>query len=174
VFASYLEADDAELESYVTSLFEVMISDKKKFQAKNWWIIEVISMLLLLHLQYNCKFGNKDQSLKWLKGKALETKSKFEKDQKNREAELALKHKKEEEEQQEASKNRNLVAESSAMSTATLGNTLNQLISARSNNDNVDGKLSEFKKDLLKELDAREKQAEQKLSLINWMKNSVT
>jgi hypothetical protein len=34
--------------------------------------------------------------------------------------------------------------------------------------------LSEFKKDLLKELDAREKQAEQKLSLINWMKNSVT
>jgi hypothetical protein len=38
------------------------------------------------------------------------------------------------------------------------------LITARSNNDNVDGKLSEFKNDLLKELDAREKQAEQKLS----------
>jgi len=50
------------------------------------------------------------------------------------------------------------------MLTAMLGNTLNQLITARSNNDNIDGKLSEFKKDLLKELDAREKQAEQKLS----------
>jgi len=162
--ASYLEADDAELEIYVTSLFEVLISDKKKYQAKNWWSIEVISMLLLLHLQYNSKFGNKDQSLEWLEGKALETKSKFEKDQKNREAELALKRKKEEEEQQEASKNRKMVAESSVMLTATLGNTLNQLITARSNNDNVDGKLSEFKKDLLKELDAREKQAEQKLS----------
>jgi len=57
-----------------------------------------------------------------------------------------------------------MVAESSVMLTATLGNTLNQLITARSNNDNVDGKLSEFKNDLLKELDAREKQAEQKLS----------
>jgi len=56
-----------------------------------------------------------------------------------------------------------MVAESSVMLTATLGNTLNQLITARSHNDNVDGKLSEFKKDLLKELDAREKQAEQKL-----------
>jgi hypothetical protein len=57
-----------------------------------------------------------------------------------------------------------MVAESSVMLTATLGNTLNQLITARLNNDNIDGKLSEFKKDLLKELDAREKQAEQKLS----------
>jgi argininosuccinate lyase len=57
-----------------------------------------------------------------------------------------------------------MVAESSVMLTATLGNTLNQLITARSHNDNVDAKLSEFKKDLLKELDAREKQAEQKLS----------
>jgi aromatic ring-opening dioxygenase catalytic subunit (LigB family) len=84
---------------------------------------------------------------------------------KNREAELALKRKKEEEEQQEASKNRKMVAESSVMLTATLGNTLNQLITARSNNDNVDGKLSEFKKDLLKELDAREKQAEQKIKI---------
>jgi hypothetical protein len=80
--ASYLEADDSELEIYVTSPFEVLISDKKKYQAKNWWSIEVISMLLLLHLQYNSKFGNKDQSLEWLEGKALETKSKFEKDQK--------------------------------------------------------------------------------------------
>jgi hypothetical protein len=43
-------------------------------------------------------------------GKALDKKFKFEKDQKNCEAELALKHKKEEEEQQEASKNWKMVA----------------------------------------------------------------
>jgi hypothetical protein len=38
------------------------------------------------------------------------------------------------------------------------------LITVRSNNENIDGKLSEFKKDIFKELDAREKQAEQKIS----------
>jgi hypothetical protein len=79
---SYLEANDAELRSFTASLFELMVSDKKKYQAKNWWSLEVITMLLLLHLQYNSNFGNKDQSLEWLEGKALETKSKFEKDQK--------------------------------------------------------------------------------------------
>jgi hypothetical protein len=54
----------------------------------------------------------------------LETKSKFEKDPKNCETELALKCKKEEEEQLEASKNRKMVTDSSAMLTAMLGNTL--------------------------------------------------
>jgi hypothetical protein len=44
-----------------------------------------------------------------------------------------LKHKKEEEEQLEASKKRKMVAESSAMLTATLGNTLSKLIAVRSN-----------------------------------------
>jgi hypothetical protein len=41
---------------------------------------------------------------------------------------------------------------------------LTALVAGRSNNDNIDGKLSDFKKDLLKELDAREKQAEQKIA----------
>jgi hypothetical protein len=162
---SYLKADDAELGSYTASLFELMVLAEKKYQAKNWWSLEVITMLLLLHLQCNSNFGNIDQSLEWLEGKALETKSKFEKDQKTRETKLALKRKKEEEEQQlEASKNWKIVAESLAMLMAMLGNTLSQLITVRSNNENIDGKLSEFKKDLFKELDAREKQAEQKIS----------
>lgn len=93
----------------------------------------------------------------------MEAKSKFEKDQKNREAELALKRKKEEEEQQEAAKNRKMVAESSVMLCSTLGNTLNALVSGRSNDAQIDEKLNVFKKDLLQELDAREKKSEQKL-----------
>jgi hypothetical protein len=99
-----------------------------------------------------------------LEGKALETKSKFENDQKNREAELALKQKKEEEEQEEANKNRKLVAESSAMLTTTLGKTLMGSVAGYLNNDIIDNKLADFKQDLFKELDAREKQVEQKIS----------
>jgi len=108
--------------------------------------------------------SDKNKSLDWLESKALQTKSKFEKDQKNREAELALKRKKEEEEQEEANKNRKMVAESSALLTTTLSNMMTAIVAGRSNNDNIDGKLSDFKKDLLKELDAREKQAEQKIA----------
>jgi flagellar biosynthesis component FlhA len=108
-----------------------------------------LSMLLLLHLQYSSQFGNCNQSLDWLEGKVLQTKSKFKKDQKNHEAELALKWKKEEEEEQEeANKNWKMVAESSALLTTTLGNTLTALVAGGSNNDNIDGKLSDFKKDL--------------------------
>jgi hypothetical protein len=40
-------------------------------------------MFLMLHLQYSSYYVNGDQSLAWFEGKALETKSKFEKDQKN-------------------------------------------------------------------------------------------
>ena len=116
-------------------------------------------MLLMLHIQHSSQFGNGNQSLEWLEGKVLETKSKFEKDQKNREAELALKRKKE-----EANKNRKMVAESSALLTTTLGNTLTALVAGRSNNDNIDGKLSDFKDALFQELDAREKQTEQKIA----------
>jgi hypothetical protein len=151
---SYLEADDADLQVYVTALFELIISDKNKFMPKKWWSLEVVSMLLHLHLQYSSQFGHGNQSLDWLEGKALQTKSKFEKDQRNREAELALKRKKEEEEQEGANKNRKMVAESSALLTTSLANTLTALVAGRSNNDNIDGKLSDFKKDLLKELDA--------------------
>jgi hypothetical protein len=48
--------------------------------------------------------------------------------------------------------------------TTTLANMLTALVAGRSNNNSIDGKLSDFKKDLLKELDAREKQAEQKIA----------
>jgi len=88
---SYLEANDADLQVYVAALFELIISDKNKFMPKKWWSLEVLSMLLLLHLQYSSQFGNCNQSLDWLEGKVLQTKSKFKKDQKNHEAELALK-----------------------------------------------------------------------------------
>jgi hypothetical protein len=161
---SYLEADDTELQVYVAALFEVITSDAKKFMPKKWWGLEVVSMLLMLHLQHSSQFGNGNQSLEWLEGKALETKSKFEKDQKNREAELALKQKKEEEEQEEANKNQKMVAESSALLITTLGNTLMALVAGRSNNDNIDGKLSDFKDALFQELDAREKKTEQKIA----------
>jgi hypothetical protein len=136
-------------------LYELLISEKNKFMPKKCWSLEVVSMLLMLHLQYSSHFGNGDQSLDWLAGKALETKSKFKKDQKNCEAELALKWKKEEKEQEEASKNGKLVAESMALLIATLGNTLTALVASQSIKDN--GKLSEFKKDLFQELDARGK-----------------
>jgi hypothetical protein len=50
-----------------------------------------------------------------------------------------------------------MVAESSAMLTTTLGNTLMALMVAGcSNNDGLDNKLSDFKEDLFNELDARE------------------
>jgi hypothetical protein len=75
----YLEADNMELEIYATSLFELLVSDKGKYQPQ-WWSLEVVLMLLVLHLQCNSNFDNKNQSLEWLEGKVLDTKSKFEKD----------------------------------------------------------------------------------------------
>jgi hypothetical protein len=53
---------------------------------------------------------------------------------------------------------------SSVMLTATLGSTLTALVAGHSNYDNIDSKLSELKKDLFQEMDAREKQAEQKIT----------
>jgi hypothetical protein len=50
-----------------------------------------------------------------------------------------------------------MVAESSVMLTATLGNMLMALVAGCSNNDSIDNKLLDFKKDLIQELDAREK-----------------
>jgi hypothetical protein len=46
---------------------------------------------------------------------------------------------------------------SSVMLTATLGSTLTALVAGHSNYDNIDSKLSELKKDLFQEMDAREK-----------------
>jgi hypothetical protein len=116
--------------------------------------LEVLSMLQMLHLQLNSQFGNGDQSLEWLKCMTLETKSKFEKDWKNHEAELAVKWKKEEAEQEEASKNWKMLVVSSLMLT-TWGSTLTALVAGWSNNDNIDSKMSDLKKDLFPEIDAR-------------------
>jgi hypothetical protein len=79
---SMLEVDDSDLADYVTSLFSLLISDKKKYQPNNWWSIEIVSLLLSLHLQYAGQFANGEQSLNWLEGKSVEAKGKFEKDQK--------------------------------------------------------------------------------------------
>jgi hypothetical protein len=49
------------------------------------------------------------------------------------------------------------------MLTATLGNTLTTLVAGQSNKDSIDGKLSEFKRDLFQELDAQEKQVSRRL-----------
>jgi hypothetical protein len=57
-----------------------------------------------------------------------------------------------------------MVAESSAMVTTSLGNMLMALAAGHSNNGSIDNNLLDFKQDLFKELDAREKQAEQKVS----------
>jgi hypothetical protein len=55
-------------------------------------------MLLGLHLEYSSQFAAGEQSLEWLDGKSVASSTKFEKDQKNHEAELQLKRQKEEEE----------------------------------------------------------------------------
>ena len=57
-----------------------------------------------------------------------------------------------------------MVAESSVMLTATLGNMLMALVAGCSDNDSIDNKLLDFKKDFIQELDAREKQAEMKIA----------
>jgi hypothetical protein len=59
-----------------------------------------------------------------------------------------------------------MVAESSALLTTTLGNMLTALVAGQSNNDNIDGKLSDFKKCLFKELDAKKKQKQSRSLLI--------
>jgi hypothetical protein len=46
----------------------------------------------------------------------------------------------------------------------TLGNTLTALVAGRSNHDNVDSKLSDFRWDLFQQLDTQEKLAEQKIT----------
>jgi hypothetical protein len=60
---SYLEANDTELEEYIAALFELIILDKSKFMPKKWWSLEVVSMSLMLHLQYSSHYDNGDQCL---------------------------------------------------------------------------------------------------------------
>ena len=52
---SYLAVDEAELKEYVSTLFELLVSDKRKFLPRSWWSVEVVSMLLGLYFQYNAQ-----------------------------------------------------------------------------------------------------------------------
>jgi hypothetical protein len=122
---------------------------------RNWWSTDVVSMLLALHHKYTSQFGVAEQSLEWLEGKSANTKTKFEKDQKNHEVELKLKR-------LEAARNRKLVAESSVKLTATLDK-FSDAFSLRSN-DGLDEKWSSFKEDILQCMEAREKAAEARIS----------
>jgi hypothetical protein len=147
-------ADEEAIGFYVQNLFQLLISDTKKFQPKKWWSVEVTSLLLCLHLSYMKSFGNGDQTLAWLELKGVEAKGKFQTDQKNREAEIAQKRALEEEEMKEAAKNRKLVAESSVQLCTTLGNALD-LVSGLvrnnvpNNNNNIDEKLGTMQRDIM-------------------------
>ncbi len=88
---------------------------------------------------------------------------------KNREAELALKHKKEEEEQQEASEHWKMVTELLAMLTSRLRNTLTILLAGRSNNDNIDNTLSDFRRDLFQQQKIAEKPDEKFDALLRFL-----
>ncbi len=91
----------------------------------------------------------------------METRTKFERDQKNRELEIKMKRQREEEEQEEAAKNRKVVAES----TIKLTDTLAAFVSNHgSGSASIDDKLTTFKNDLFQQLDAREQAAEARIA----------
>jgi hypothetical protein len=158
---SYNVTEEEQIKEYVDCLYNVVISCKKKYMPKTWWSVDVLSLLLALHLQYAAQYSGGEQTLPWLEGKAVETKTKFERDQKNRELEIKMKRQKEEEENEEAAKNRKVVAESSIKLTETLA----AFVSNRgSDNTSIDDKLNTFKIDLLQQLDAREQAAEARIA----------
>jgi hypothetical protein len=158
---SYNVTEEEQIKEYVDCLYNVVISCKKKYMPKTWWSVDVLSLLLALHLQYAAQYSGGEQTLPWLEGKAVETKTKFERDQKNRELEIKMKRQKEEEENEEAAKNRKVVAESSIKLTETLA----AFVSNRgSDNTSIDDKLNTFKTDLLQQLDAREQAAEARIA----------
>lgn len=135
---SYLAVDEAELKVYVSTLFELLVSDKRKFLPRSWWSVEVVSMLLGLYLQYNAQWDG-DQSrneLNW--GNGIGGQKQVWKQSKKQWGRAYIKHKKEEEEQANASKNRQMVAESSVMLSPALGITLTTLIASRSDNEKTD------------------------------------
>jgi hypothetical protein len=153
---SYDVTEEEQIKEYVECLFNVVISCKKKYMPKTWWSVDVLSLLLALHLQYTAQYSAGEQTLQWLEGKAVEMKTKFERDQKNRELDTKLKRQKEEEEQEEAAKNRKLVADSSVKLSATLDNLSAAFVKSNSNdNANIDQKLNAFKNDLFQQLIAR-------------------
>jgi dipeptidase len=128
---SFAAATDDKINDFSKSLLNLMTSKKKKYSPKTWWSADVISLLLALHLQHLAPFAAGEQSLDWMQEKGLEAKTKFECDQKNREAEIKRKRMKEEEEQDKAARNQKAVAESSTKLTDTLA----AFISNRGNDD---------------------------------------
>jgi hypothetical protein len=161
---SYLSATDNEISEYANSLYSLLISDKK-YMPKSWWSAVVVSILLALHLEHTSQFAAGEQSLEWLDGKSVACRMKFEKDQKNRESELKLKWQKEEEDHEEAAKNCKLVAESSIKLKDTLDKSSNAFTVSRSNSKvGIDDKLNSFKDEIIQQMNAREKAAEERLS----------
>jgi hypothetical protein len=103
---------EIEVEDYVAAL-ESYLTTSKKGAPKKWWSTEVIKLLLELHLDYSKDYGTVKQGIGFLDEKKADQKSKYERDQKNREDMLAKKRAQEEEERLEAAKNRKIVAEQS-------------------------------------------------------------
>jgi hypothetical protein len=103
--------DAGEVEDFVNAL-EAHLTTKKG-SPKKWWSTEVIKLLLELHIDYSKDFGIGSQGVAFLEEKKADQKSKYERDQKNREDMLAKKRALEEEERLEAAKNRKIVAEQS-------------------------------------------------------------
>jgi hypothetical protein len=158
---SYDATEDEQIKEYVECLFNVVITCKRKYMPKTWWSVDVLSLLLALHLQYAAQYSGGEQTLPWLEGKAVETKTKFERDQKNHELEIKMKQQKEEEEQEEVAKNQKVVADSSIKLTDTLA----AFVSNRGSDvASIDDKLNTFKNDLFQQLDAREQAAEARIA----------
>jgi hypothetical protein len=120
-------------------------------------------MLLALHLMYSDQFAVGKQSLDCLEGNLADAKTKFEKNQKDHEAELSLKHQREEKEQQEAAKNCKLVVESSVKLTAMLDKFSDAFVK-KCNVVGIDVMLSSFKDQLLQCIDARAQAAEARIA----------
>jgi len=72
-----------ECEAHITSLLDILLSDKTKFQSPRWWSFEVVNCLLVLYLEYLKSFGMDKQNVHWLLGKAEKAKGKYETDKKN-------------------------------------------------------------------------------------------
>jgi hypothetical protein len=149
---SLQKADEDELTEYITSLFTLLISDtQKKISWRSGGALQwhQCSFLYIYTIQKN--FANSEQSLSWLQEKAVESKSKFERDQKNCEAKLSRKHAQEEEEMKEAAKNWKMVAESSVQLSATLGEMMKGMVG--NSNQVIKEKLNDVKNDIMKKVE---------------------
>jgi hypothetical protein len=51
------DIDNAEVQSCCTFLFDLIVSDSKKYFPNKWWSLHVVSLLLQLHLQYTQNYS---------------------------------------------------------------------------------------------------------------------